>query len=95
MGENIGSEINGKSRKFSRPVIVLKKLSSGTFLAVPTSSLTKQGSWYVEVVVRGIQETAILSQIRVVDYRRLFDKMGHLDSQDFKKLKSGFKKLYA
>jgi hypothetical protein len=29
IGENVGSEINGKSRLFSRPVIIFKKLAHG------------------------------------------------------------------
>jgi hypothetical protein len=29
VGENVGSEINGKSALFSRPVIIYKKLSHG------------------------------------------------------------------
>jgi|SRR3989344_538312 len=94
IGENIGSEINGKSKKFSRPVVVFKKLSGGTFLGVPTTSLNKIGSWYVQVVVHDITETAILSQVRVLDYKRLHEKIGQLDASDFKKLKVGFRKLY-
>lgn len=36
-GENIGSEINGKSNLFSRPAVILKKLSRGFYLVVPTT----------------------------------------------------------
>lgn len=94
IGENVGYEINGKSDKFSRPVIVFKKLSSGTFLGIPTSSLLKQGSWYVSIMVNGAQNCAILSQGRVFDYKRLYNKIGRLSASDYKKVKTGFKKLY-
>ena len=47
IGENVGSEINGKSALFSRPVIVLKKLSHGFYFVIPTTTKVREGSWYV------------------------------------------------
>lgn len=95
IGENVGSEINGKSNLFSRPVLVYKKLSSNTFLGIPTSSQFKQGSWYVPITFKKDKSIVILSQIRILDYKRLSTKIGHLDSSDFKSVKIGFKKLYS
>ena len=37
-GENVGSEINGKSALFSRPVIIYKKLSHGIYFVIPTTT---------------------------------------------------------
>ena len=39
VGENVGVEINGKSDFFSRPVLVLKKLSRYGFLGIPLTSM--------------------------------------------------------
>ena len=61
IGENVGSEINGKSRLFSRPVLVFKKLSSGTFLGIPTSSQNRKGSWYVSITLHETASVVILS----------------------------------
>lgn len=36
-GENVGTEMNGKSDYFTRPVLVLKKYDKYSFLAVPLS----------------------------------------------------------
>jgi hypothetical protein len=47
IGENVGSEINGKSRLFSRPVIIFKKLAHGFYFVIPTTSKSKVGSWFV------------------------------------------------
>src|SRR5438477_8514794 len=41
LGHNIGYEANGKSRKFTRPVIVLKKYNQYSFLALPLTTVTK------------------------------------------------------
>jgi mRNA interferase MazF len=44
VGENVGSEINGKSGLFSRPVIVFRKLAHGFYFVIPTTTRPKQGS---------------------------------------------------
>ena len=38
VGENVGSEINGKSAPFSRTVIIYKKLSHGFYFVIPTTT---------------------------------------------------------
>ena len=93
-GENIGSEINGKSKLFSRPGLVLKKLSKGNYLVAPTTSKKREGTWYVEISHEGKQMYVCLHQIRTIDYRRLSSQLGHLDSRDFRKVKESFLRLY-
>lgn len=93
-GKNIGSEINGKSRLFSRPGIILKKLSSKFYLVAPTISKDDLGSWYVKITYAGRQTYVCLHQIRTLDYRRLSNKIGQLDDVQFNKIKAGFANLY-
>ena len=93
-GENIGSEINGKSDKFTRPAIILKKLARGFYLVAPTTTQHHEGNWYVKVRHAGIDEYVCLHQIRTVDYRRLYSKIGQIDDADFIKLKRAFLGLY-
>jgi hypothetical protein len=47
IGENVGSEINGKSQLFSRPVIIVKKLAHGFYFVIPTTTKSKVGSWFI------------------------------------------------
>jgi len=93
-GENVGSEINGKSKVFTRPGLVLKKLSHGFYLIAPTTSQEKEGSWYVKITQGDKEMYVCLHQIRVVDYRRLFSRLGKLDGDDYKKVKESFINLY-
>ena len=93
-GENVGSEINGKSKVFTRPGIIYKKLSHGFYFVIPSTTQEKRGSRFVEFLYKGKKMFACLHQARAVDYRRLFSKLGTLDDEDLKKVKKGFNDLY-
>jgi mRNA interferase MazF len=93
-GENIGTEINGKSENYTRPAIIFKKLSRYTFLVVPTSTQIKEGTWFVDFSLQEINMVACLHQIRVIDYRRIFNYKGKLDSKIFGEINKAFLKLY-
>jgi mRNA interferase MazF len=94
-GENIGSEISGKGVNFARPCVIYKKLSRYNFMIAPCSTKIKEGSWFVQFTHNKILQVAVLSQVKIIDYRRLKNKMGELDSIDFEKIISGFEFLYS
>jgi mRNA interferase MazF len=94
IGENVGSEINGKSDLFSRPVIILKKLSHGFYFVIPTTTQVREGSWYAPFRQQGKEMIACLHQARAIDYRRLSSRLGKIDGDDFERVKDGFRKLY-
>ena len=93
-GENIGSEMNGKSRLFSRPGLIIKKLSRGFFLVAPTTSQKKEGTWYVPIKQEGRDMYVCLHQLRTIDYRRLSNRLGVTDEEDFRRVKEFFWRLY-
>jgi mRNA interferase MazF len=94
VGENVGSEVNGKSALFSRPVIIFKKLAHSFYFAIPTTTKIRQGTWYVEFRQRERDMVACLHQARAIDYRRLSSNLGTLDDEDYSRIKSGFNSLY-
>jgi len=94
VGENVGSEVNGKSEKFSRPAIILKKLAHGFYFVIPTSTKVREGTWYVAYQHKGKRSVACLHQARAIDQRRLWSKLGTLDDEDFTRVKQGFRDLY-
>jgi mRNA interferase MazF len=94
VGENVGSEMNGKSALFSRPVIVYKKLSHGFYFVIPTTTQPKRGSWFVRFRQQGKEMIACLHQARAIDHRRLSSKLGTLDDEDFVQVRQGFYRLY-
>jgi len=94
VGENVGSEMNGKSEKFSRPVLIIKKLAVGFYLVAPSTSQEKDGSWYVEIQHKGRPMYICLHQIRTIDCRRLWSRLGQISGPEFKRVKNAFWKLY-
>lgn len=94
VGENIGIEVNGKSSKFTRPVLILKKYDRYSFFGLPLSTKSKTGTWYVPIYFLGIPQIVVLSQSRVFDYRRLDRKMGELDVLEVSGVKEAFVALH-
>lgn len=94
VGENVGVEINGKNETFSRPVLIMKKLSRYGFLGVPLTSQEHFGNWYIDFAFKGKIQFASLAQIRVFSVSRLYKKMGMVPNSDLQSVKNGFRKLY-
>lgn len=73
-GINIGFEINGKTKEFTRPVLILKKLSRYTFVGIPLTSKLHDGPGFLPSKVNGREGRFVLNQIRVLDARRLINR---------------------
>ena len=93
LGENIGSEINGKGSLFSRPVLIIKKLSHTTFLGIPMTTRNKEGTWYSKISSGDKTATANLSQIRMFDHRRLSSKLGEISEKEIARVRADLKAL--
>ena len=93
-GKNLGTEMNGKNTRFARPVIIYRKLSRYSFMAVPLTSKKREGSWYVPFVHKGIKEVAVVGQAKVMSVRRLYSRMGEMDQTDMGRVEKAFAKLY-
>ena len=83
IGVNIGYEMDGKNVKFIRPVLVYKKLNHCSFIGIPLTSKLKNGSWYYPSFIKGIEGRYVLSQIRVFDSKRLYNRIERVNSEDF------------
>lgn len=93
IGENVGFEQNGKGDKFLRPVLVYKKFSNHLFLGIPLTSQDKKDSrFYAEFSFKNKKSTALLSQIRLFDSKRIDYLYGRISQEQFLFIK---KKLIA
>ncbi len=87
-GANIGYEQNGKDKLFLRPVLIFKKLSRHTCLAIPLSTQIKNGNHYFFLLSETNSiRTATLSQIKMIDVRRLRDKIDTISKIEFQLIK--------
>lgn len=90
VGENVGVEICGKGKSYTRPVVVLRKIGRYSFWAVPLTSKQHKGSWYVSFEFQGNKETAVISQIQCMSVSRLHRRMGQLSVSDYELVYEGF-----
>ena len=86
---NVGSEQSGKHELFERPVLVVKKVTANTFIGVPLTSNKKKGSWYVEI--ESTKSSAIISQVKLFDTRRLARKIKSIPIEEFEIVKNKLK----
>lgn len=93
IGENVGHEECGKGNKFLRPIIVLKKFNNRIFFGIPTSSKLKDSPFYRPIIIKRNRVSALISQMRLFDVKRLLYKQGKISPNELGFLKRDFIKL--
>ena len=93
VGENIGFEQDGKGRLSSRPVLIIRGFSRELFWGIPLTSQPKRGKYYYGFTMNGRVSTAILSQMRAFDAKRIVDasRMGRVDNGVMDEIKNRLK----
>ena len=86
LGENIGDEENGKGEIFRRPVLIFKKFNNNIFWGIPLSTQNKDNRYYVKINVKGSIRSAMISQLRILDTKRLDEYVGYISKIDFVKI---------
>ena len=93
LGENICFEQNGKGEDFRRPILIFKKFNNNMFWGIPMSTKIKDNKYYVKVLLKDIEQSAIISQLRVLDSKRLDQFIGYISREDFTKIKNCIKEI--
>jgi len=96
LGQNVGFETDGKGEEFLRPVLVFRKFGKNTFLGIPLTTAQKDDMFHFEFIIKQNEKKnyANLSQIKLVDIKRIKSKLGKIDVDDFNSMKIQMKKLY-
>ena len=94
-GENVGSEISGKGNNFLRPVVVLKKFGDRCVLVAPLTSNLNENKNNILIKIEGEDffKNVLVSQMRVVDSKRLYDYMGKIKEEFRQMIKDSFNKV--
>src|SRR3989344_8787526 len=67
LGENVGSEQDGRGVNFLRPVVITRKFNSEVCWGLPLTKNPKEGPYYFSFKLNDVLSTAILSQLRLID----------------------------
>lgn len=88
LGVNVGSEQDGGGEEYRRPVVILKALGPTTCLVVPLTTSTHTHQYRLPIgEVNDENATALLSQIRVVDTKRLVRKVDVISKETFEHIR--------
>lgn len=93
LGVNVGFEQDGTGEHFDRPVVVIRGFNEYLFFGVALTGRKRAGKYYFPVGrIEDRDASAILSQVRLIDTKRLVRKITMLDEDTFTKLKEKLKK---
>lgn len=94
LGINVGFEQDGTGEGFSRPVLVLKAFSRRVCLVVPLTTSQKKNRYHFSVgQVADREAFAIISQLRLIDTRRLYLLVHTLDKGMFNTIRKAIKDM--
>jgi mRNA interferase MazF len=94
LGLNIGFEQDGTGEEYSRPVLVLKGFSRQVCLIIPLTTSAKKNPYNVPIGnVDGKKAAAIVSQLRLIDTKRLDKHIITLDQEMFQMIRKTVKDL--
>jgi mRNA-degrading endonuclease toxin of MazEF toxin-antitoxin module len=97
LGENIGFEQDGRGNEFLRPVLIVKKFNHELFWALPlTKKHRPDNPYYFAFTFKdGVTSSAILSQLRMLDSKRLKYQSGTASEMHFSSIKTKIRQLIA
>jgi mRNA interferase MazF len=94
LGVNVGFEQDGTGKDFSRPVLILKGFSRRVCLVIPLTTSNKSNKYHIAIgEVGGRKATAIISQLRLIDTRRLDQHIATIDKEIFKTIRKTVKAM--
>ncbi len=94
VGVNVGFEIFGKDRLFTRPVLIIKKFSPYTYFGVPLTSKRKDKPSHFAIDFKGRSGSVILDQGKTLDARRLSERMGRIGDKKLDTIVNAFKSQF-
>ncbi len=95
-GINVGHEQNGKGKHFLRPIVIIKKFNFETCICLPLTKGIRESRFHFPFYLNDtVPNTAILSQVRVIDTKRLVNKIGIVSKKEFEDIKQKLTRLFA
>lgn len=89
LGLNVGSEQDGTSDAFERPVLIVRKFNRDTALIVP-----RRTTYHMAIRHEGREFTAVISQLRLISTKRLARKLYQMDGALFAEVCARIRALF-
>lgn len=94
LGVNIGFEQDGSGASAERPVLILKGFSKHVCFVIPLTTSVKKNPYHFPLgKVAGRDSFAIMSQLRLIDTKRLINKVGMVEKSMFEEIRKTAKEL--
>lgn len=93
LGINVGSEEDGKGENYLRPILILRKFNKNIFYGLPITSKIKEGIFYISINSGEVKGSLILSQMRLIDAKRLSHLLGKITENEIIEIKKKLKNL--
>ncbi len=94
LGVNIGFEEDGSGDNAERPVVIIRRFSPQLCWIIPLSTSQKTNPYYIPVgIIAGKLASAIISQMRPIDTKRLINCIGMMNYKVFYHIKKSAKEL--
>jgi mRNA interferase MazF len=89
VGLNVGFETDGKGSTYARPILIIKDFNHATFWCLPVTTRIKKSLYHINIDINdGVPQQVVLSQLRVLDAKRLEERIGTIDEKAFCEIKA-------
>lgn len=93
-GVNIGSEIDGKGKAFTRPGLIVDVSGSNYAFVIPMSTKLKKTIGYVPFEFKAKKISFCVHQCKTISQKRILRRIGHLSNNVLQEFKNDIKTFY-
>lgn len=95
IGANVGFEEDGKGKKYLRPILILRKFNQNTFVGLPLTTVNVSNKYVLRCDSEDcVFRKAILSQIKMIDSRRLGWRITTVSKPSFDIIRKAVRNLF-
>ena len=95
IGVNVGSEMDGKGRSFTRPVLVINIVGPYLALVIPITTKVKNVPGYISFSWKGENQSICIHQMRVISQKRILDRIGKISEKKLSAMKQNVIKFFS
>lgn len=96
LGVNVGVEIDGKSRNFDRPALVVRVFNREGLYILPITTKMKNDKFHFQLKNFDKEKSfnsVVLTQLKFISSKRLLRKIGSVSKKDFQEIQEKVKEF--